>query len=321
MPHTDPARRRRAAFTLVELLVVIGIIALLISILLPSLNKARKSAGNVQCMSNMRQVAMAMIGYANANHGTLIPIRITGSTAYPNGFFWANELVREHYITAPNSYISSTRANYSQGSAFRCPEASDIGINPGNINTPSYEPAFPADKKNSAGFIDNLETDPATGVFDFGIATWYQPVGGASGTAAGLTAPSAVVTSNMYPPQVGVAARATPFVWLSSDGDLQDNRLHRNQALVHKGAEVVMLVEANNYNWIKKSTSTGVHLLNRLAARHGKPTNDGTNAYANFAFFDGHVAPYATQPFDLNYIDTYTTGYSHSTTFFLNKQN
>jgi prepilin-type N-terminal cleavage/methylation domain-containing protein len=60
------SRQPNKGFTLVELLVVIGIIAVLIGILLPGLSKARESAARVACASNMRQLALAMQMYANA---------------------------------------------------------------------------------------------------------------------------------------------------------------------------------------------------------------------------------------------------------------
>jgi prepilin-type N-terminal cleavage/methylation domain-containing protein len=64
---------RRAAFSLVELLVVIGIIAVLISFLLPTLARARRQALQVQCQSNLRQVGQQLLLYAQKWNGWMVP--------------------------------------------------------------------------------------------------------------------------------------------------------------------------------------------------------------------------------------------------------
>jgi prepilin-type N-terminal cleavage/methylation domain-containing protein len=97
----DSMRNRFNAFTLVELLVVIGIIALLISILLPALNKARDSANTVACLSNIRQLGAAATNYAAEHKGYIIPVgnsKVGGSS-----YFWCNIMVDNKYVSPPSN--------------------------------------------------------------------------------------------------------------------------------------------------------------------------------------------------------------------------
>ena len=91
------------AFTLVELLVVIGIIALLIAILLPSLNRAMAKAREVNCLSNARQLAMAVMMYCDEFKGTFPPSAdYSAPTAEPSRV-WTIKVLP--YVKNPAVYV------------------------------------------------------------------------------------------------------------------------------------------------------------------------------------------------------------------------
>ncbi len=144
-------RTGRAGFTLVELLVVIGIIALLISILLPALNAARQQAQTVQCASNLKQTFMAFQLYAMDSKGLIPPNQASPGPTLPklspavgNVFpYWTNFLCPamplNNWITVKN-YIAN-------GAVLTCPSQQFPGGTPPTLrgsyglNSRMYTPA------------------------------------------------------------------------------------------------------------------------------------------------------------------------------------
>lgn len=76
--------RKSRGFTLVELLVVIGIIAVLIAMIMPALNRSRQAARRIVCLSNLRQLTMAWISYSGEHKGMLVSSATNDDTTWVN---------------------------------------------------------------------------------------------------------------------------------------------------------------------------------------------------------------------------------------------
>jgi prepilin-type N-terminal cleavage/methylation domain-containing protein/prepilin-type processing-associated H-X9-DG protein len=124
--HEPPRKMaRKAGFTLVELLVVIGIIALLISILLPALGKAREAAQSAQCMSNLRQQGVAVQMYMNSFGGGFLP-----PYQLPSKYPFVNLPYIFEYL--PMLYQAPS------GKTWRCPSDNFIDAELGAIGRSNY---------------------------------------------------------------------------------------------------------------------------------------------------------------------------------------
>jgi len=112
--------RDRNAFTLVELLVVVAIIALIAAILLPALAKARQSSLTVTCQNNLRQCGIAFTSYAQDCQG-LLPYP---TTTFGEGCLWYN-CIDPYFQSLPNNARSGVAADRSYTLFKQCPIIQD----------------------------------------------------------------------------------------------------------------------------------------------------------------------------------------------------
>ena len=251
-----PSHRR--AFTLVELLVVIGIIAVLISLLLPALNRAREQAKMIQCMSNMRQLMAGCLMYSNSHQGIIIPMDCrdpvkSTSSAEVSGDWWATILVAENYVSYP---IASVQEYAGTATVFHCPSGVDdikFGTIPGPI------PLSRTDQNGAMGFaMGSNYLLPGKTVY-----CWYG-LNATTGWSATANANDHTIPIHRQPPD----GFAQP-VWVKLSS-------------IRNSADLVFMYDGIFCHHASVNA-------NRINARHMGMTK------TNLGFFDGHVESFDTK--------------------------
>ncbi len=258
-------RQKANGFTLVELLVVIGIIALLISILLPALNRARAAAQAAKCLSNVRQISQGFYLYSSDNKGVICPsYNMQGTNpgaAYPlDG--WPSILDRDKYVTSKEQDTNTV---------FYCPSTLDIeGMAGGQTGLDPGKPKGWMDWPNvrsTTGTQNIAQTIPARG-FEKIIRSSYwinadNPIGN---TVATITPDTYYTSSVGYGP--------------AADGSFCK---YTKMSRIKQSSRMVVIVDGV---YAGRGSSTRIGMNNsRIGYRHGGKSNPT----ANVAFADGHA--------------------------------
>jgi prepilin-type N-terminal cleavage/methylation domain-containing protein/prepilin-type processing-associated H-X9-DG protein len=266
--------KRRAAFTLVELLVVIGIIAVLIGILLPVLGKARRSAQSTQCLSNLRQLNTATMLYMQASKNRCFPY-YGGSTQ----ILWqaiilpylAPRAAKYDIYTNDATTAAEIKKMQLGETAYFCPTAREplggVNISGGGASGTAFNCWGPI----NSGFVNGL-------MGSYGFNGWLYRYGLATpADDASLLANAANVTgwNNQ---------RALDSLWqLPATGSMSEVPVFSDSNWVDGWPHEVDQPPQAPYTLITGQKSTGEAMRRLTLARH-------SGNHINVVFLDGHAA-------------------------------
>lgn len=277
--HTSLSRSKTRAFTLVELLVVIGIIALLVGMLLPVLSKVRQQASQLKCMSNERTIGQAMQMYSNENRGAIVPT-VVWANGISNADGWYFLLISGKYLPDPFITNGGTVGAASSNTVLVCPSVREQQV-ANDISMPTGIPSSDGYGRHVSRIILPNGDSPTNGAGGACIVDIAYAVNGATASNAGANGATAAQLATL--PLQGVN-------W--AGGTQQTNRGHKVTDYKYSPQTVILL---DGTDWNLFNGQTLPYLERIVGARHGKWLGpNGTAAYStgtcNVLFLDGHAS-------------------------------
>jgi prepilin-type N-terminal cleavage/methylation domain-containing protein/prepilin-type processing-associated H-X9-DG protein len=306
----------KRGFTLVELLVVIGIIVILISILLPALGKAREQANRAQCLSNQKQIVAAILIYAGDNKGmlpgpagpcVLDPYTVNVIAPATNSvlYGWGDTPANASNVLAntwSNMMLSSTNLlqSYLGGvdgrGVWRCPSSiSSVFTAPFATTSSTYKSGFFG---SVPGYGYTINNSPNTGLASSSTVVPYPGNAYFFGDWNHHSSPTATQVTEAPPKKINqIEAPIGPSQGIPSVGNAYITG--GSVTLVSDSSKTWLTCDLDGRNMgadvtaslciVSTYTSTTVSEATKNAAAYQPVHKSGGTSGRNYAFLDGHA--------------------------------